>query len=315
MNFIFDNYKFEKGVDPGAVLKFGSKMCEIFKPFSWKSVVIRDGDFSYPIYENGNGEDIITVFETEFVKHYNKFGTKEINSDQALNMLRMGFTPQLGEILLRDGTKGDETRVKITSGINLIIGASNIGKSTLTRSIARQLQIGVVNYSECTVPAVPDRKSLANVLNEFISSDRTMLIIDSMSEFVYARGREAATTGGTSTEFLSLLTTLSSHLIMLNKALIVTINTYAISSEALFDSYLGRVPTIFHLTNVGELTYSTRVNFASRKELTVSWEDKDLSAETTEFLHAHKKLGANKSEYTFGSASPVNEAIKFNMKG
>lgn len=318
MKFIFDNYKYEKGVDPGAILKFGSKMSEVFKPFTWKSVVIRDGDYSYPIYEGDTNEEIVDVFEREFIKHYDKFGMKGINSDQALNMLKMGFTPELGEILLKDGNRGDETRLKITSGINLIIGASNRGKSTLTRSVARQLQVGVVNYSECTIPAVPDRKTLAEVIRDFISSDRSMLIIDSMSEFVYARGREAATTGGTSTDFLSLLTTLSSHLIMMNKALIITINTYAISPEALFDSYLGRVPTMFYLTAIGQLIYSTRMNFASRKELEVAWADLDLHTEMKEFAQAHKKAGSkeinSKDEYTFGSTSPVNEAIKFNLK-
>lgn len=314
MNYIFDNYKYEKDINPAAELCFSPKMSEIFKEFSWNSVAIKDGDLSYPIHQSDTVQsDIVELFEAEFIKHYDKFKDKETGSVLALNMLRMGFTPVLGEVLLKDDNKGDEFKVKVTSGVNIIIGASNSGKSTLTRTIASQLQIGVVNYSECTIPAVPNRESLAKVINDFIKSDRAMLIIDSMSEFVYARGREAATTGGTSTEFLSLLTTLSSHLIMINKALIITLNTYAISSEALFDSYLGRVPTIFHLISRGKLTYSTRVNFASRDVQNISWTNKVLDDERKEFSEAHQKKGqlGEGDEYTFGSVSPINSSISF----
>lgn len=315
MNFIFDNYKYEKDIDPAAVLRFSNEMSDIFKQFAWNNVQIRDGERYHHIH-NGDTvqQDIVELFEKEFIKHYDKFKDKEVNAELALNMLRSGFTPILGEILLTDDKSGDETKIKITSGINLIVGASNKGKSTLTRTIAKQLQVGVVNYSECTIPAVPNRELLTRVINDFIDGDRPMLIIDSMSEFVYARGREAATTGGTSTDFLSLLTTLSSHLIMINKALIITINTYAISAEALFDSYLGRVPTIFYLRDKGDLVYSTRVNFASRKEQEIRWKSEFLTKEMNEFSEAHQKKGQKDQgdEYTFGSISPLNSSISFN---
>lgn len=161
--------------------------------------------------------------------------------------------------------------VELCSGVTLITGGSNVGKSTLIREIQAQLKCTVLPYGEPIITSISDSNQLGRLIGEFLFDESKVLIIDSITEFLFATGSEAATTGGLSTSLLVDINRLSNIIARQGKCLILVLNLLSQKDSIVVDALMGRVHGMINVPTRGRLEICSRITPAHRYTKCIDW--------------------------------------------
>lgn len=180
-------------------------------------------------------------------------------------LIENGYNLSIGSI------KIDDSLIELCNGVTLITGTSNVGKSTLIREIQAQLNCEVIPFGEPIVTSLNSTNELGEAIGEFLVDDRDILIVDSITEFLFASGTEAATSGGLSTSLLVDINRISNICARQGKSLILVLNLLSQKDSVVVDALLGRVHGMIHIPTRGRLEVCSRITPEHRSMKLVDW--------------------------------------------
>lgn len=161
------------------------------------------------------------------------------------------------------GDNGDES-IELPSGLIIVYGLTNSGKSELTKRIAVISKCRYVRFSEPELPSVSSHITLFDMMDEFIQSDEKLMGIDSFRKFIYSYigdSQRAAGKGGISGALYSDLTDLSTLLSLAGKTVIAVINPMTDKEEdvrTIAHSIEGSVAGIIEAKGFGKFKITSR---------------------------------------------------------
>lgn len=161
-----------------------------------------------------------------------KYNTQEMTNfaNEAKSVVKTdNFTYENKTNFLIPGFRKDDepTSIELPSGVTVIFGLTNTGKSELAKRLAKASGAEFIRFHEPELPAIVSTDELFSVIYNFLESERKMLIWDSFRYFVYNFGgdsKRAAGKGGISSAMYSDLTALSLLASMLGKSIVIVIN-------------------------------------------------------------------------------------------
>lgn len=184
----------------------------------------------------------------------------------AEDLLNNGYNLKVAEI------KIDDSLLEICNGVTLITGLSNVGKSTLIREFEAQLSCKVITYGEPIVTSLNSAEALGEYIGDFLMDEKqNILIVDSITEFLFASGNEAATTGGLSTNLLIDLNKISNLAARQGKSLILVLNLLSQKDNSVVDALQGRVHGLINIPTRGRLEVCSRITPDHRFLKQLTW--------------------------------------------
>lgn len=141
-------------------------------------------------------------------------------------------------------------------GVVVINGASNSGKSLISKYLEESLGAKIIAFHEPIPESLSSPASLIRMLHEFMLSEERCLIVDSFRYFAYnSNARSAAMAGGITTSLFTDLTDLSIFLMNLKKTLFIVMNFISSDGsddkkrEVIWNSLVGATSGVIQTTS------------------------------------------------------------------
>lgn len=184
-------------------------------------------------------------------------------------------------VTMLDVENNQNVQLDIIDGLTVIYGPSNSGKTSLLNFLHKNCGGVKIQFHEPERESLMSPGSLIRSIEDFLfSSDKHLLLIDSLRFFVYnSDSKAAAVSGGISASLFTELTNLSLIASKLKKKIVVIVNFLSQSDknlDVIANSLLGSTAAIMEMSNVlGSFRYSGRDAFSKRGFRTLSWSEKD----------------------------------------
>jgi hypothetical protein len=137
----------------------------------------------------------------------------------------------------------------IVSGVTVVMGKSNTGKTQLMRYLQKSIGGEMIRFGEPYPNSVQNPQVAVDAMVAFMDGPDKLLLVDSLKYFVY-KGGSTKGKGGVSVELFQDLTAISAVAAQLGKAIVVVLNiatddqeTIDIYTEAAKTSCTGAVIT------------------------------------------------------------------------
>lgn len=174
--------------------------------------------------------------------------------------------------------------LELTTGLNLVVGGTSTGKSTLLERLYESLLTDesalttYLEYCEPSATATVDEQALADATaTAILATDPSVLLIDSWREYAYASNAGATGRGGIDMSLFARMTALDIAALRSGTVIVAVLNPLTTDDDALNfykSAAEGSVTTLLTMDRPGSIRYVTRRPDKSgntRRPLKITW--------------------------------------------